>query len=58
MSNGIEFHNSGEATKKECLNPLMVEDSKFKVKECDLIANVFKWKYREKSMAVVLCKIQ
>ena len=55
MSNGIEF--SGEATKKECLNALMVEDSKFKVKECDLVANVFKWKY-EKSMAVVLCKIQ
>ena len=26
-------------------NALIVEDSKFKVKECDLIANVLKWKY-------------
>ena len=58
MSNGIEFHNSNEVIKKECLNTLMVEDSKFKVKECDLVANVLKWKYLEKSMAVVLCKIQ
>ena len=58
MSNGIEFHSSDEAIKKECLNALMVEDIKFKVKECDLVANVLKWKYLEKSMAVVLCKIQ
>ena len=36
----------------------MVEDGKFKVKECDLVANVFKWKHLEKSMAIVLCKIQ
>ena len=57
-SNGIEFHNIGEATKKEYQNALMVEDSRFKVKECDLVANVLKWKYLEKSMAVVLCKIQ
>ena len=42
MSNGIKFHNSSEAIKKECLNALMVEDSKFKVKECDLVANVLK----------------
>ena len=58
MSNGIEFHRSDEATKRECLNTLMVEDIKFKVKECDLVANVLKWEYFEKSMAVVLCKIQ
>ena len=31
----------------------MVEDSRFKVKECDLVANVLKWKYCEKSMTVV-----
>ena len=53
-----QFHSIGEATKKEYQNALMVEDSRFKVKECDLVANVLKWKYLEKSMAVVLCKIQ
>ena len=30
--------------KNECLNALMVEDNRFNVKECDLVANVLKWK--------------
>ena len=34
ISNSIEFHNSGDVTKNECLNALMVEDSRFDVKEC------------------------
>ena len=44
MSNGIEFHNRGEATKKECLKALMVEDNKFNIKECDLVGKVLKSK--------------
>ena len=36
----MEFHNSGDVTKNECLNALMVEDNRFNVKECDLVANV------------------
>ena len=40
ISNGMEFHNSGDVTKNECLNALMVEDNRFNVKECDLVANV------------------
>ena len=27
----IKFHNNGEAIKKECLNALTVEETKFKV---------------------------
>ena len=42
ISKGTEFHNSGEATKKECLNALIVDDTKFNVKECDLLGNVLK----------------
>ena len=42
MSNGIEFHNRGDATKKECLKVLMVDDNKFSVKECDLVGREFK----------------
>ena len=44
MSNGIEFHNKGDATKKECLKALMVDDNKFNVKECDLVGKVLKRK--------------
>ena len=42
MSNGMEFHNRGEATKKECLKALMVHDNKFNVKEYDLVGKVLK----------------
>ena len=42
MSNGIEFHNKGDATKKECLKALMVDDNKFNVKERDLVGRVLK----------------
>ena len=45
ISNGIKFLNNGEDTKKEFLNALMVDDTKFEVKGCDLVGNVLKWKY-------------
>lgn len=44
MLNGIEFYNRSEATKKENLKALMVEDNKFNIKECDLVGKVLKWK--------------
>ena len=30
-------NNKGDATKKECLKALMVDDNKFNAKECDLV---------------------
>ena len=51
ISGGIEFHSRGEATKKECLKALIDEDTRFRVKGCDLVGNLLKW---EKSIAVVL----
>ena len=39
----MEFHKNGAATKKECLNALMVEDAKFKVKECVHVVNLLNW---------------
>ena len=47
MPNGMEFHNRGEAIKKECLKALVVDDNKCNVKECDLVGKVLKRKYLE-----------
>ena len=44
ISGGIEFHSRGEATKKECLKALMDEETRFRVKGCDLVGNLLKWK--------------
>ena len=51
----MEFHKNGAATKKECLNALMVEDTKIKVKECICVVN---WKYFVKLIADVPFKIE
>ena len=37
---------------------MMVEDAKFKVKECVCMANLLNWKYFEKPKAAVPCKIE
>ena len=47
-----------EQQQKECLNALMVEDTKFKVKECVHVANLLNWKYFEKLKAAVPYKIE
>ena len=54
----MEFHKNGAATKKECLNAFMVEDAKFKVKECVHVVNILNWKYFVKLIAAVPFKIQ
>ena len=54
----MEFHNNGAATKKECLNALMVEDAKFKVKEDICVVNLLNWKYFVKLIAAVPFKIE
>ena len=43
ISGGIEFHSRGEATKKECpVKALMDEETRFRVKGCDLVGNLLK----------------
>ena len=54
----MEFHKNGAATKKECLNALMVEDNKFKVKECVRVVNLLNWKYFVKLIAADPFKIE
>ena len=44
MSGEIEFHSRGEATKKECLKALMEEETKLRVKWCDLVGRLLKRK--------------
>ena len=53
----MEFHKNETATKKECLNALMVEDTEFKVKECVCVVNLLKWKYFVKLTAADPFKI-
>ena len=54
----MEFHKNGAATKKECLNALMVEDTKFKVKECVRVVNLLNWRYFVKLITADPFKIE
>ena len=42
ISGGIEFHSRGEAMKKEYLKALMDEETRFRVKGCDLVGSLLK----------------
>ena len=47
-----------EQQQKECLNALMVEDAKLKIKECVRVVKLLNWKYFVKLTAAVSFKIE